>query len=115
MKQHQANETQLIQDKLVHFPTAFPLTATVNMEADRGSGQAVYEVSPRTGLHVHAAVPLAAVVVEAGTDGQGDDAFVELRVAAVEPNGGVRATVILRDAEGGHGVAGHASEAVPFT
>lgn len=85
------------------------------MKADWGSGQAVYEVSPRTGLHVHAAVPLAAVVVEAGTDGQGDDAFVELRVAAVEPNGGVRATVILRDAEGGHGVAGHASEAVPFT
>lgn len=38
-----------------------------------------------------------------------------LRVAAVEPDGSVGATVVLRDAEGGHGIPGHASEAVPFS
>lgn len=84
------------------------------MEADGGSGQAVHEVPPGAGLHVNAGVPLAAVVVEAGAHGQGDDAIVEPRVAAVKPDGGVGATVVLRDAEGGHGVPGHASEAVPF-
>lgn len=90
------------------------LTATVNVEADGGSGQAVHEVPSRTGLHVNAGVPLAAVVVEAGAHGQGDDPVVELWVAAVQPDRGVRATVVLRDAEGGHGISGHASEAVPF-
>lgn len=84
------------------------------MEADGGSGQAVHEVPSRASLHVHAGVPLAAVVIEAGTHGQGDDTFVELWVAAVQPDGGVRATVVLRDAEGRHGVPSHASEAVPF-
>lgn len=84
------------------------------MEADGGFGEAIHEVSSRTGLHVHAGVPLAAVVVEAGTHGQGDDAVLELGVAAVEPDGGVCSTVVLRDAEGGHGVSGQAGEAVPF-
>lgn len=36
-------------------------------------------------------------------------------MAAIEPNGGVCATVILGDAEGGHGIPGHACEAIPFT
>lgn len=85
------------------------------MEADRGFGQAIDKVSSVTGLHIYAGVPLAAVVIEAGTDGQGDDALVGLRVAAVEPDWSMGATVILRDAEGGHGVPGHAGEAVPFS
>ena len=85
------------------------------MEADRGSGQAVDEVSPSTGLHIYTRVPLAAVVIEAGTHRQGDNAFMGLRVAAIKPDGSVGATVILRDAEGGHGIPGHASEAVPFS
>lgn len=58
---------------------------------------------------------MAAVVTEAGTDGQGDNALTGLRVAAVEPDGSVGATVVLRDAKGGHGVPGHACEAVPFS
>lgn len=84
------------------------------MEAHRGSGQAVDKVSPGAGLHVHAGVPVAAVVIKAGAHGQGDHAVAGLRVAAVEPDGSVGATVILGDAEGGHGVASHASEAIPF-
>lgn len=36
-------------------------------------------------------------------------------MAAFEPYGSVGATVILRDTEGGHGIPGHASEAVPFS
>lgn len=58
---------------------------------------------------------MAAVVIEAGTHRQGDNAFTGLRVAAVEPDGSMGATVILRDAEGGHGIPGHASEAIPFS
>lgn len=96
-----------------HLPST--LTSTVNMEADRGSGQTVHIVAPSAGLHIHTGVPLAAVVIEAGTHRQGDDAVRGLGVAAVEPDGSVGATVILRDAEGGHGVAGHASEAVPLS
>jgi len=84
------------------------------MEADGGSGQAVNKVSTRTGLHIHAGIPVTAIVIEAGTDRQGDDAFIELGVVAVEPYGSVCATVILRYAEGRHGIPGHASEAVPF-
>ena len=85
------------------------------MEADRGSGQAIYKVPSAAGLHVHTGIPLAAVVVEAGTHRQGDDALLGLWVAAVEPDGSVCPAVILRDAEGGHGVPGHAREAVPFS
>lgn len=85
------------------------------MKADWGSGQAIDKISSNAGLHIYIGVPLAAVVIEAGTGRQGDDAFVGLRVAAIEPDGSMRATVILRDAEGGHGVPGHASEAVPFS
>lgn len=85
------------------------------MEADWGSGQAVDKISSTAGLNIHTGAPLTAVVVEAGTDRQGDDAVLGLRVAAVEPDGSVGATEILRDAEGGHGVSSHASEAVPFS
>lgn len=90
-------------------------TATVHIEADWGSGQAVDKISPGTGLHIDTGVPLAAVVVEAGAGRQGDDAFVGLRVAAVEPDGSVRAAVVFGDAEGGHRIPGHAREAVPFS
>lgn len=85
------------------------------MEADWGSGQPVDKVSPDAGLHIHVGAPLAAVVIEAGAHRKGDNALLELRVAAVEPDGSVGAAVVLRDAEGGHGVPGHASEAVPFS
>jgi len=85
------------------------------MEADWGSGQAIDKISCFTGLHIYTGVPVAAVVVEAGTNRQGDDAFVGMRVAAVEPDRSMRATVVLRDAEGGHGIPGHAREAVPFS
>lgn len=114
-------KTLLTQDKKMNSNSyrmnkcEFSLTATINMEADWGSGQAIHKVSSSTGLHIYTGAPPAAVVIEAGADGQSDDAFVGLRVAAVEPDGSVGATVILRDAEGGHGVPGHAGEAVPFS
>lgn len=58
---------------------------------------------------------MAAVVIEAGTDRQGDDAFMWLRVAAIQPDGSMSATMVFRDAEGGHSIPSHASEAVPFS
>lgn len=61
------------------------------MEADWGSGQPVDKVSPGAGLHIHIGAPLAAVVVEAGAHRKGDGALLELRVAAVEPDGSVGA------------------------
>lgn len=91
------------------------LTATVNMKANWGSGQAVDKVAPSTSLHIYSGVPMAAVLIEAGAHGPCDDAFVRLRVAAAEPDGCVGATVILSDAEGGHGIPGHASEAIPLS
>ena len=91
-----------------------PRTATVDVEADGRSGQAVDVVPPGAGLHVHAGVPLAAVVVVAGTHRQRDDALLQFWVGAIEPDGSVSAAVIFGDAEGRHGVAGHAREAVPL-
>lgn len=85
------------------------------MEADGGSGKAVDVVTPWAGLDVHIGSPVAAVVIEAGTGGQGDDAIAELRVTAVQPDGCVGAAVVLLDAERWHGVTGHASESVPLT
>lgn len=84
------------------------------MEADRGPWQAVDKISSRTGLHIYTGVPLAAVVVEAGADGQGDNPIMELWVAAIEPDWGMGAAVVLRDAEGRHRITGHACEAVPL-
>lgn len=85
------------------------------MEADWGSGQAVDKVSPSAGLHIYTGIPLAAVVIETGTHRQGDDAFMGLGVAAIKPDGSMSATMILRDAESGHGITRHASEAVPLS
>lgn len=90
------------------------LTSAVDVETDGRPGQTVHKVPPGTGLHLHRGVPVAAVPVVAGTHRHGHDAVLELRVAAVQPDGSMRATVVFRDAEGGHGVAGHAREAVPF-
>lgn len=90
------------------------LTATVDMETDGRAWQAVHVVTAGAGLHIHAGIPLAAVVVEAGTGGQCDDATAGQWVAAVEPDGRVGAAVVLRDAEGGHGISRHAREAVPL-
>lgn len=76
----------------------------MSMEADWGSNQAVDKVSSRAVLRVHTDSPLAAVVIEAGADGQGDDALMGPRVAAAQPDWSVGTTGILRDAECGHGV-----------
>ena len=84
------------------------------MEADGRPGQAVDVVAPRAGLHVHAGVPLAAVAVVAGAHRQRDYALCRFWVGAIEPDGSVSAAVILGDAEGWHGVPGHAREAVPL-
>lgn len=35
-------------------------------------------------------------------------------MAAVQPDGSMRPTVVLGDAEGGHSIASHAGEAVPL-
>lgn len=85
------------------------------MEADWGFGQAIDKISSSAGFDVYTGIPSAAVVIEAGTHGQGDDAIAGLRVATTEPDGRVGATVILRDAESGHGIPGHAGEAVPVS
>ena len=98
------------------FPGARrPRTAAVDVEAHGRFGQAVDVVPPSAGLHIHAGVPLAAVVVVAGTDRQRDDALFWFWVVAIEPDGSVSAAVILGDAEGWHGVSGHAREAVPLS
>lgn len=44
-----------------------------------------------------------------------DNAIGLLRVAAVQPDRGMSTTVVLWDAEGGHGIASHPCEAVPFS
>lgn len=71
------------------------LTTTVDMEANRRSGQAVHKVTPSAGFHIHAGIPLATIVSKAGTHRQSDDAFLELRVAAIEPDGSVAAAMVL--------------------
>lgn len=84
------------------------------MEADRGPWKAVDVVTAWAGFDIHIGRPVAAVVIEAGTGRQGDDAIVELRVAPIQPDGCVGATVVLLDAERRHGVTGHACESVPL-
>lgn len=84
------------------------------MEADAGLGEVVHIVPPRAGLDLDGGVPEAAVAAEAGAGLAPHDAVGRARVAAVHPDGRVRATVVLGDAEGGHGIAGHAREAVPL-
>lgn len=91
------------------------LTATVGLETDGRSGQTINKVPCSTGLHLHTGVPLTAVVVEADTHRQADNALLTMRVAAIQPDGCMGATVVLRDAEGRHGISSHAGESVPFT
>lgn len=43
------------------------LTATVDMKADTGLGQAIHVVASRASLDLHRGVPEAAVPIEAGT------------------------------------------------
>lgn len=84
------------------------------MEADAGLGEVVHVVASGAGLDLDGGVPEAAVAAEAGAGLAPHDAVALPRVAAVHPDGGVRATVVLGDAEGGHGVPGHAREAIPL-
>lgn len=74
----------------------------------------IHVVPARTRLDVNRGIPEAAVPIEAGTGLTWDDAIRLARVAAIQPDGSVGATVVLRDAEGRHGIASHASEAIPF-
>lgn len=87
---------------------------TVGVEADAGLAEVVHVVASRAGLDLDGGVPEAAVPTEAGAGLALDDAIGLARVAAVHPDGGVGAAVVLGDAEGGHGVARHAREAVPL-
>lgn len=74
----------------------------------------IHVVPARTRLDVNRGIPKAAVPIEAGTGLARDDAIRLSRVAAVQPNGRMGAAVVLRDAEGRHSIASHASEAVPL-
>lgn len=74
----------------------------------------IHIVPARTGLDVNRGIPKAAVPVEAGTGLAWDDAIRLSRVAAIQPNGSMGATVVLRDAEGRHGITSHAGEAIPL-
>lgn len=74
----------------------------------------IHVVPARTRLDINRSIPKAAVPVEAGAGLAWDNAIRLSRVAAVQPNGSVGATVVLRDAEGGHGIASHAGEAIPL-
>lgn len=85
------------------------------MEADAGLAEAVHVVPSWAGLDLDGGVPEAAVPAEAGAGLAPHDAVGRARVAAVHPDGSVRAAVVLGDAEGGHGIACHAREAVPLT
>lgn len=85
------------------------------MEAYWGAWQAIYIVSPGTSFHIHHPTPVAAVIIEACTCRQRDNAIGEQWVASIEPDWCMGATVVLLDAKGGHGIAGHTGEAVPLT
>lgn len=85
------------------------------METDGGPGKAVYVITLSAGLHVHTSGPVTAVVIEAGTRGHGDNAVTEQWVATIQPNGGMSTTVVLFNTEGGHSIAGHPREAIPFS
>lgn len=74
----------------------------------------IHVIPARTRLDVNRGIPKAAVPIEAGTGLAWDDAIRLSRVAAIQPNGSMSATVVLRDAEGRHSIASHASEAIPL-
>lgn len=71
-------------------------------------------VAARARLDVNCGIPKAAVPTEAGTRLAWDDAIRLSGVAAVQPDGSMRPTVVLGDAEGRHSIASHAGEAVPL-
>lgn len=85
------------------------------METDGGTGKAVDVITLSAGLHFHTSGPVTAVIIEAGARGHGDNAVTGQWVAAIQPNGGMSTTVILLNTESGHSVAGHPSEAIPFS
>lgn len=90
------------------------LTPAVRMETNAGLGQVIDVVPSRTRLDVYRGIPEAAVAIEAGAGLARDDAVRLSRVAAVEPDGSMGPAVVLGDAEGRHGIASHASEAIPL-
>lgn len=91
------------------------LTATVDVEADGGPRQAVDIVTLSTGLHIHTSCPVTAVIIEASTRWEGDNAIARLRVAAVKPDGSMGTTVVLLDTEGWHSIPSHPREAIPLS
>ncbi len=91
------------------------LTATVDVEADRGSGQAVDIVTLSTDLYIHISCPVTAVIIEASTCWEGDNAITRLRVAAVQPDGSMGTTVVLLDTEGWHSIPSHPRKAIPLS
>lgn len=76
------------------------LTVTVGMEADGRSGQAVDIVTLSTGLYIHNSCPVTAVIIEASTSRDGDNAITRLREIAIQPDGGMGTTVVLLDTKG---------------
>lgn len=71
-------------------------------------------VPARTRLDLNRGIPQAAVPIEAGTGLAWDNAIRLSWVAAIQPDGSMRPTVVLGDAESGHSIASHAGEAVPL-
>lgn len=90
------------------------LTAAIDMVADTGLGQAIHVVATGASLDLQRGVPQAAVALEASTGPPLHNAIGFQGVAAVHPDWCVGPAVVFWDAEGGHGVARHAREAVPF-
>lgn len=90
------------------------LTPTVGMEAHTGLGEVVHVVPAWACLDFNGGVPEAAIAIEAGAGLARDDTIHLSWVAAVQPDGSVGATVVLWDAEGGHGIPSHASETIPL-
>lgn len=91
------------------------LTVTVGTEADGRSGQAVDIVTRSTGLYIHNSCPVIAVIIEASTSRDGDNAITRLRETAIQPDGGMGTTVVLLDTEGWHSIPSHPREAIPLS
>lgn len=84
------------------------------MKTDTGFSQMVDIVASRAGFDLHSVIPEAAVSIETGTGLALYNAVRFLWVVAIQPDGGMGATVVLLDAECGHGISSHACEAVPL-
>lgn len=91
------------------------LTATVDVEADGGLGQAVDVVTLSTGLYIHISCPVTAVIIEASTRWEGENAIAKQRVAAVQPDWSMGTTVVLLDTEGWHSIPSHPCKAIPLS